>query len=71
MITGAADINKKSLWVKMGKKIDGQTSTPENLLMGKVPDGHCFEGHNTCWALFLMGILPYTKFLPIHRWSQR
>ena len=31
----------------MGKTIDGQTSTPENLLMGKVPDGHCSDGHST------------------------
>ena len=31
----------------MGKKIDGQTSTPENMLMGKVPDGHCSDGHST------------------------
>ena len=44
----------------MGKKIDGQNSSPENLLMGKVPDGYYSDGHSTWWALFLVGILPYT-----------
>ena len=32
---------------KMGKKIDGQTSTPANLLMGKVPDRHCSDGNSS------------------------
>ena len=31
----------------MDKKIDGQTFTPKNLLMGKVPDGLCSDGHST------------------------
>ena len=49
----------------MGKKLDGQNSTPEKFVMGKAPDGHCFDGHSTWWALFQMGILLYTskKFL--------
>ena len=38
-------LNKHNLNKRWVKKIDGQTSTPENLLMGKVPDGHCSDGH--------------------------
>ena len=48
---------------------DGQTSTPENLLMGKVPDGHCFDmgivpdGHSSIHCIIYkvfdkIGILP-------------
>ena len=25
--------------------------------MGKIPDGHCSDGHSTLWAFFLMDIL--------------
>ena len=51
--------NWKHWSMKMiGKKLDGQYSTPCKLTMSKVPGGHCPDGQSTWWAFFLIGILP-------------